>query len=195
METETIIKILKVLLGLIFFSGIGTLILGDWIIGIFLLLIFLLAFLFGLRKIPEQERWVIETLGSYYKTVGPGIVWIPPFIGKWRTKVPLWEQSKMLFTDSPSLDFRQGGTAKLVNAKAWLKATDPRKATYEVRQWDVRVKETLENYLRTFFGKLSVDEVIERKGNLGQSSWWEELRKKFPELETKFYKAFLNEID
>jgi len=136
-----------------------------WII-IVVIVIFVLI---GTKIVQQQERFVIEMLGKFYTVLGPGLNWIVPFLMRVRAIVPVWEQSMDLFPETPDIDFREGGTAKLVDPKVWVEVKDVYKAVYDIANWREAVKERVENLLRDTLSNRSVEEIIDQKTI---HPWW-----------------------
>jgi len=140
-------------------------------------------FLKGFRIIPEEQRWVIELLGKYSKTVGPGLVWLFPFIEKPRAYVSLWSQIYPLFSKSTWVEFADG-KAKPVNARALVRCIPddkdaPRRMVYETRDVKMETVSLLESILRTYFATLSIEEAFKVKYDVWDSlKEWERKEEK-----------------
>lgn len=175
--------ILSGLLGmlfLLFFAGTGEaimLILGMVFGGIFLG--FLLR---GLRNVPEEQRWAIQLLGKYYTTVGPGLVWICPFLMEAREAVSLWEQRYPLFEKPIKIDFINGSATpkdafafvQLIGAQLRLEAKTPQEQTaaetavrinvykmvYAIKNVKGAATSLVENAIRSYLNSLTVEQGI-----------------------------------
>lgn len=145
-----------------------------WII-IVVIVVFVLT---GLRVVQQQERFIIEFLGKFYKILGPGLHWIFPFLMRTRAIVLMWEQSVDLFPEKPSIDFKGGGTAQLVEPKVWGKIEDPRKAVYNIANWREAVRERVESLFRNYLSNQTVEEIIDQQT---LHSWWELIKKEIME--------------
>lgn len=141
-----------------------------WII-IVVIVIFVLI---GIRVVQQQERFIIELLGKFYKILGPGLHWIFPFLMKTRAIVLMWEQSIDLFPEKPNIDFKEGGTAELIEPKVWLKIEDVNKAIYNIASWREAVRERVESLFRNYLSNQTVEEIIDQQT---LHSWWELIKK------------------
>jgi len=130
----------------------------------------MIVFLFGLRQAREEERLVVEFWGRFWGIKGPGPCWIIFLIMRVRAIVSIWEQDVDLFPEKPNIDFRGGGTAQLVNPKAWLKVEDIYSAVYNVADWRKAVRARTENLMRDFLSNQSVEEVIDQESI---HPWWQ----------------------
>lgn len=136
------------------------------VIGIFVLI--------GIRIVQQQERFIIEFLGKFYTILNPGLRWIFPFLMKTRAIVSVWEQSIDIFPEKPSIDFKGGGTAELVEPKVWGKVEDPHKAIYNIANWREAVRERVESLFRNYLSNQTVEEIIDQQT---LHSWWKLIKK------------------
>jgi len=143
----------------------------------------LVFFLAGLKVVQEQERWVIERFGAFHRVLHRGLNWTFPILDKVRAVVSVWEQSVQLFPGEPGLDFRDGGTAVLIDPRTWYRIIDPRRAIYNVTDYKTAMREAVENSLTARFGRLSVDETIEERTKLGEDGWWRAVKEQSPGIE------------
>lgn len=80
----------------------------------------------SLHFLKQNERGVIETLGKYSKTTGPGLVLLVPFIQKME-KVNMEEQSmNVAFEEYPTKD----SVYKNIGVELSYQIADPYKAVY-----------------------------------------------------------------
>jgi len=141
----------------------------------------------GFKRVTQEERLLIETFGRYDGVKGPGLVFVLPFIQKVRACLLLWEFPIDLFPENPRIDFKDGGTAELIDPKVWLKikGEDEKekeesmvKMVYNVQNFELAVRELIENALRSYLNSLTIEEVIEKRRaqESGSSLWWANVR-------------------
>ncbi len=190
-----IIGITMIALGVVGFSFLAF---KQWIPAIACLGVFAIGIIFGIagiKRVREEERMVVEFFGKFYEVKSPGPRWICPLIMRIRAIVSIWEQPIKLFTEKPSIDFAEGGTAVLVEPTVWVrvKGTEKNLTTrdekeisentktmiYEVDDWRVAIREDIENALRDCLNDLKVDEALEEK------DWWKKVKEVYPELENR----------
>jgi len=181
-------------------------------------LFFVLVFgLGGLKVVEEEDRVVVQLLGKFYKIKGPGLIWVCPWLMRKRSQISIWEQEIPLFIkvdengnivpEKVTIDFRGGGTAKLVDPILWgrpirNRATDEPNATreqrneideqvvresvysmtYGVDDWGDACRENTETAFRTHLNNLTVEEAIEAVFRSNRETWWDELIENFPNL-------------
>lgn len=142
--------------------------------------VILVFFVSGLRIAHEEERFVVEFLGSFWEIKGPGLIWIFPLLMRIRAIVSVWEQTLILFSQPIKVDFKDGSaTPKGVRALVRIKNPDTPysipgeltkktgcyRAIYEVDNWRKKSIELIENATRSYLATLTIDEVLpERKG-------------------------------
>lgn len=145
--------------------------------------IFLIAFptiylLKSFKSIPEEERWLIEIFGKYYRQAGPGLRLILLFLEKVRAEVPIWEIPIPLYRPTPEtknrpikIDFKDG-SAVPQDAFMFTAVDNPDtpdadgktgvyKTVYNIDNWRKAGTVLIENALRSYLNGLSVDEGIE----------------------------------
>ena len=132
---------------------------------------------FGFRSVAEEERWIIEVFGGYYRTLGPGLRWLCPYVEKARALISVWVQRYPLFEgERTSIDFRDG-SAKPKDAFVYIQCrevvdetvpqidpdTDP-SAPYRMVYGATDLKGAtvglMENAVRSYLNGLTVNEGI-----------------------------------
>ncbi|MDI6883245.1 MAG: SPFH domain-containing protein [Patescibacteria group bacterium] len=141
------------------------------------------------RAVPEEKRLVIQVFGKFWGILGPGLVYTIPFLMDVREEVDIREQPIELFLEKPKIDFKEGGTAVLVEPILWVKVRGKTEEEirrsiflliYAISDWRVASRETTETALRAYFGTVTVEEVFER---VLEGNWWKNLLEAFPQVE------------
>ena len=57
------------------------------VVVVFVVLVFITIFL-GVRIVPQGSKHVVQRLGKYHKTLGPGLNFIIPYIDTVATRLP-----------------------------------------------------------------------------------------------------------
>lgn len=149
---------------------------GFSVAAVIILALLFLWGLLGLRQVKQEERWVIELFGKYCWTLKPGLNWIAPWIMEVRAIVSIWELTLSLFGEETKIDFKDG-SAVPKNAVVFvqIKCPDDRygavgilgrsmtgveRAIYEVANWRTFAQDLVENAVRTFLNRMTIDEAI-----------------------------------
>ena len=125
----------------------------------------------GLRKIPQEQRWIIEWFGKYSKTLRPGLHWIWPVIEKVRTFVSVWEQRYPLFEKEVKIDFLDGsatpkGAFVFVQCNEEKDPDAPYKMVYEVKNVEEATVSLVENTVRSYWNTKAVDQALQAGHNI-----------------------------
>lgn len=189
---ETLVAVILAFTFLImFFVGIG----GPWIlfaIGLLGIVGFGIYVYQSLLRIPQEIRVLEEVLGAYFKTVGPGLHWIPWITGAARAHVSIQTQRYPLFKEPVWIDF-QDGSASPRQAFAYVRMMnreeefryqhdiqgrvqqdrhlrdyidrDPAyRMVYAVRNIKEAVISLLESSVRSYLNSLTIQEALQKGG-------------------------------
>lgn len=146
----------------------------EWIL-LALVVVVIVLVLSGIRIARQQERWIIELFGRYHRTLRPGLNWICPWVMKVRAKVSTWELILPLFEQPIKIDFKDG-SAVPKGAEVFVRMKSPDtaysvlegethkngvyRAIYEIQNWREAIKDLIENAVRPYLSKLTIDEAI-----------------------------------
>ncbi len=110
----------------------------------------------GFRIVRPFEKGLVEVLGRYDKTVGPGLRWVMPFV-KRLLKVDMREQ----VADVPPQEvITKDNVVVTVDAVIYYEATDPVKLKYNVGNFILAVTKLAQTNLRNVVGDLALDEAL-----------------------------------
>lgn len=123
----------------------------------FFLVVLAVIYLFNAIKIVRQhERGLIETLGKYTRTVGPGLVVIFPILQRIRI-VDMREQ----VIDVPPQDvITKDNVVVTVDAVIYFQVIDPVKVVYEVSNFSLAALKLAQTNLRNVIGDLELDQTL-----------------------------------
>ncbi|MFH1154616.1 MAG: SPFH domain-containing protein [Pseudomonadota bacterium] len=129
---------------------------GFVIAVIFLILVAVTIFL-GVRIVPQGSKYVIQRLGKYHKTLGPGLSLIIPYMDSVAHKVT----SKDIVLDIPSQEVITKDNAVIItNAVAYINILSPDKAVYGVEDYEFAIKTLVQTSLRSIVGEMDLDEAL-----------------------------------
>ena len=107
---------------------------GMAVVVVFFFLVVLTIFL-GVRIVPQGSKHVVQRLGKFHKTLGPGLNIIIPYIDTVAHKVT----TKDIVLDIPSQEVITRDNAVIIaNAVAYINIVSPEKSVYGVENYDHR---------------------------------------------------------
>src|SRR5881397_3508884 len=89
----------------------------------------LIVLLRSVRIVPQARAAVVERLGRYVRTQGPGVAILVPFIDRMRPLIDLREQ---VVSFPPQPVITEDNLVVGIDTVIYFQVTDPRSATYEV---------------------------------------------------------------
>jgi regulator of protease activity HflC (stomatin/prohibitin superfamily) len=131
---------------------------------IFIWILLAIAAIFVFRSIkivPQQNAWVVERLGKYHASLGPGLNLVWPFIDRVAYKHSL----KEIPLDVPSqVCITKDNTQLQVDGILYFQVTDPMRASYGSSNYINAVTQLAQTSLRSVIGKLELDKTFEERG-------------------------------
>ena len=140
---------------------------------IFLIALVVLALIFvkmAIVIIPQSETKIIERLGKYYSTLGPGINIILPFIDRAKTIVIM---RRGMYSHSSTIDLREqvydfdkqnvitkDNIQMQINALLYFQIVDPFKAVYEINNLPNAIEKLTQTTLRNIIGEMELDQTL-----------------------------------
>lgn len=133
---------------------------------IFVLLFFGGAGVFGSVKIVnEKNQYLIESLGSYKKTLGPGLNFVTPFIDK----VVYHETTREKVLDVPAQScITRDNVSITVDAVVYWRIVDMYKAYYKVENLKSAMVNLVLTQIRSEMGKLELDETFTARTEINE---------------------------
>ncbi|WP_375058446.1 SPFH domain-containing protein [Zobellella sp. DQSA1] len=135
----------------------------------------------GLMIVQQSEAVVIERLGSYQKTLAPGINWIIPFVDKPRSikvrryqaiggeNVPIVQEETRIDRRETVLDFpgqsviTADNVSVTVNGALYFQVIDPERAVYQTENLIQAIEILAKTSLRSEVGKMELDKLFESR--------------------------------
>lgn len=132
--------------------------------GLILTVIFLLLVVFsislGVRIVPQGYKFVVQRLGKYHATLGPGLNLLIPYMDMVAHKVT----TKDIVLDIPSQEVITKDNAVIItNAVAYINILFPDKAVYGVDDYEVAIKTLVQTSLRSIVGEMDLDEALSNR--------------------------------
>jgi regulator of protease activity HflC (stomatin/prohibitin superfamily) len=116
--------------------------------------------------VPQQHAWVVERLGKYHATLGPGLKIVIPFIDRIAYKHSL----KEIPLDTPSqVCITKDNTQLAVDGVLYFQVTDPQRASYGSSNYIVAITQLAQTTLRSVIGRLELDKTFEEREFINHS--------------------------
>jgi len=129
---------------------------GMMVAVVFLGLVFL-TISKGIKLVPQGSKQVIQRLGKYHKTLGPGLNLIVPYIDNVAYRVT----TKDIVMDIPSQEvITQDNVVIIANAVAYINIIQPEKAVYGVEDYEIAIKTLVQTSLRSIVGEMKLDDAL-----------------------------------
>jgi len=125
-----------------------------------LLLVLIVQFFRSIRLVPTQSAYVVERLGRYSKTLGPGFHALVPFVDR----VAFIRDLKEETVDVPPQEcFTRDEVQVEVDGVIYMSVTDPVKASYGVTDYSFAAMQLAQTTTRSVIGTLELDRTFEER--------------------------------
>jgi regulator of protease activity HflC (stomatin/prohibitin superfamily) len=129
---------------------------------VFLVLVIVTLFL-GVRIVPQGSKHVVQRLGKYHKTLGPGLNVIIPYIDSVAHKVT----TKDIVMDIPSQEVITRDNAVIItNAVAYINIISPEKSVYGVENYQFAIQNLVQTSLRSIVGEMDLDAALSSRDHI-----------------------------
>lgn len=138
----------------------------DFSFGSVSLVIFILAIVFVIKTIqvvPQQHAWVVERLGKYHATLGPGLNIVVPFIDRVGYKHILKE---IPLDVPPQVCITKDNTQLQVDGILYFQVTDPKLASYGSSNYVAAITQLAQTTLRSVIGRMELDKTFEERDHI-----------------------------
>jgi regulator of protease activity HflC (stomatin/prohibitin superfamily) len=160
----------------------------------YLIIIFLLVFLSGIRIVRPTEKGLIERLGKYHHFANPGFHWIIPVIDK-LYKVNITEQ--MVDAEPQEIITNDNLNAR-VDAQVYFKVKEDEESvkgsTYSVNNYKLQIVSLARTTLRNIIGTLTLKSANSERGKIN-SELHRTLREETHTWGIEIVRTELKEID
>lgn len=117
----------------------------------------------GVRIVPQGSKHVVQRLGKYHKTLGPGLNLIIPYIDNVSHKVT----TKDIVMDIPSQEVITRDNAVIIaNAVAYINLVSPEKAVYGVEDYALAIRTLVQTSLRAIVGEMDLDDALSSRDQI-----------------------------
>ncbi len=128
------------------------------------ILIIALVFVFKtINVVPQQHAWVVERLGKYHATLGPGLNIVVPFVDRIAYKHVLKE---IPLDVPPQVCITKDNTQLQVDGILYFQVTDPMRASYGASNYIQAITQLAQTTLRSVIGRMELDKTFEERDHI-----------------------------
>lgn len=120
-------------------------------------------FLQAIRLVPNQYAHIVERLGNYHKTLGPGFHALIPFIDVVVYKQDLREETIEV---EPQECFTKDNVQVEVDGVIYMSVMDPVNASYGVTNYRYAAVQLAQTTTRSVIGLMDLDETFEERAKM-----------------------------
>ncbi|CAN5223646.1 stomatin-like protein [soil metagenome] len=122
-------------------------------------------FLQALRLVPNQYAHIVERLGNYHNTLGPGFHALIPFVDKVVYKQDLREETIEV---EPQECFTKDNVKVEVDGVLYISVVDPVNASYGITDYRYAAVQLAQTTTRSVIGLLDLDETFEERAKMSK---------------------------
>ena len=132
----------------------------DYFVWAILLLIFGFKIVRSIRIVPTKSAYIVERLGKYTKTLGPGFHLLWPFLDRVAYIQELKEET---INVPPQECFTTDNVQVEVDGVIYMSVTDPVKSSYGVTDYRFAAIQLAQTTMRSVIGTLELDKTFEER--------------------------------
>ena len=135
---------------------------GLIVVLVFVILV-IVTLVLGVRIVPQGSKHVVQRLGKYHTTLGPGLNIIIPYIDSVAYKIT----TKDIVLDIPSQEVITRDNAVIIaNAVAYINIVSPEKAVYGVENYQIAIQNLVQTSLRSIVGEMDLDDALSSRDQI-----------------------------
>jgi regulator of protease activity HflC (stomatin/prohibitin superfamily) len=132
------------------------------VVAVFVVLVIITIGL-GVRIVPQGSKHVVQRLGKFHKTLGPGLNVIVPYVDSVAYRV----STKDIVLDIPSQEVITRDNAVIIaNAVAYINIITPEKAVYGVEDYALAIRTLVQTSLRAIVGEMDLDDALSSRDQI-----------------------------
>ncbi len=139
---------------------------GMYIVTFLVVVLFFTVFFKLIRIVPEQEAWVVEQLGKYKRTLGPGFHLVIPVFQVVAYKHILKEE---VIDVAPQVCITQDNVQVTVDGILYLRAVDPERASYGIENYRFATAQLAQTTMRSEIGKIGLDNTFSERDRINNA--------------------------
>src|SRR6056297_1454450 len=122
-------------------------------------------FIRSLRMVPNQFAFIVERLGNYHKTLGPGFHALIPIVDKVVYKQDLREETIEV---EPQECFTRDNVKVEVDGVIYLSVVDPVNASYGITNYRYAAVQLAQTTTRSVLGNMDLDQTFEERASMSR---------------------------
>jgi len=130
------------------------------IVWLILAFIFFFKILRSIRIVPTQSAYIVERLGKYFKTLGPGFHLLLPFVDRVAFIQDLKEEA---INVPPQTCFTTDNVQVEVDGVVYMSVVDPVKSSYGITDYRYGSVQLAQTTVRSVIGTLELDKTFEER--------------------------------
>ncbi|GAA4211955.1 SPFH domain-containing protein [Microbispora amethystogenes] len=130
---------------------------GAVIAGLIIALVVVFTVLRSVRIVPQARAGNVERLGRYYRTLGPGLNFVIPYIDRVR---PLLDLREQVVSFQPQPVITEDNLVVDIDTVLYFQVTDPRAAEYEIANFIQGVEQLTVTTLRNVVGGMDLEKTL-----------------------------------
>jgi len=132
------------------------------VVAVFVVLV-LVTISIGVRIVPQGSKQVVQRLGKFHRTLGPGLNIIFPYIDRVANKVT----TKDIVLDIPSQEvITKDNVVIIANAVAYINIVSPEKSVYGVEDYRIAIQNLVQTSLRSIIGEMDLDDALSSRDEI-----------------------------
>ncbi|MEE6261459.1 SPFH domain-containing protein [Plantactinospora sonchi] len=119
----------------------------------------------AVKIVPQQREYVVERLGRYKRTLGPGLSLLVPFVDAVRTKVDMREQ---VVSFPPQPVITSDNLVVSIDTVLYFRVVNSVQATYEISHFLQAIEQLTVTTLRNAIGSLDLERALTSREEINQ---------------------------
>lgn len=135
---------------------------GLFLVAVFGILV-IVTIALGVRIVPQGSKFVVQRLGKYHTTLGPGLNILIPYIDSVAYKVSTKDQ--IIDTERQEVISMDNAVLQ-VNAVAFINVVSPEKSVYGVENYQLGIQNLVQTTLRSIIGEMKLDDALSSRDQI-----------------------------
>jgi regulator of protease activity HflC (stomatin/prohibitin superfamily) len=133
---------------------------------VFMLFVVIVFVAKTVNVVPQQHAWIVERLGKYHATLGPGLKIVLPFIDR----IAYRHSLKEIPLDVPmQVCITKDNTQLEVDGILYFQVTDAMRASYGSSNYIAAISQLAQTTLRSVIGRMELDRTFEERDLINHS--------------------------